>query len=248
MKSSYTLVQPSVHRLIFCLMLMIPQASTGQVLISLVLGDDLNSGKVEFGLDGGASIISQQGTGSLNNFNLGFYFDIKINDSWMYHTGVIVKSTMGAGGLPVYGLGDAQLDDLFKEGHVDRTMNYFNVPFFIKYKTPSYIYIEAGLQLGLLYGARDQFKSVVNGEDLTYDVDVRNQFKALDAGVAGGVGYRLMKGNGMNLGIRYYLGFMNVSTVAGTEVLNRSLYLNIGIPIGKGKAREKREQKEKGSG
>lgn len=31
--------------------------SRGQVLISLLLGDELNSGKIEFGLDGGVNFM-----------------------------------------------------------------------------------------------------------------------------------------------------------------------------------------------
>ena len=55
----------------------------GQVIISLLLGDNLNTGKIEFGLDGGANLSSQTGTTGGNNlttFNLGFYFDIKLKD------------------------------------------------------------------------------------------------------------------------------------------------------------------------
>ena len=55
------------------------------------------------------------------------------------------------------------------------------------------------------------------------------------------MGYRLMKGHGMNLGVRYYYGIVDVEIDdAGANVYNRSLYLNVGIPIGAGKAKEKR--------
>ena len=48
-------------------------------------------------------------------FNLGFYFDIrsKKNPAWMINTGVIVKSPMGAHGIPVYSLNDENLDNTF---------------------------------------------------------------------------------------------------------------------------------------
>ena len=52
-----------------------------QVLIALLLGDKLNSGKIEFGLDGGlnySSISSLETDNFKSDFNLGFYFDIKI--------------------------------------------------------------------------------------------------------------------------------------------------------------------------
>ena len=51
--------------------------ANGQVLISLLLGDKLNSGKVEFGLEGGVNYPNMRGLsgGSMKGaFNLGFYF------------------------------------------------------------------------------------------------------------------------------------------------------------------------------
>jgi Outer membrane protein beta-barrel domain len=229
---------------VICIGLMLVQTARGQVLISLLLGDKLNTGKVEFGLDGGASFISQAGRGGTRpTFNLGFYFDIKLKSSWMFHTGVIVKSTMGGGDIPVYDLNDPSLNTLFAGGHIDRTLNYFNVPFFLKYNLPNHFYVEAGPQLGLLYQATDKFIAQVNGNELSYNVDVRKQYRALDAGAAGGIGYRLMGGNGMNLGVRYYLGLVNVSKET-SGVFNRSLYLTVGIPIGAGKARAQKNNQE----
>src|SRR6187397_2495915 len=98
-------------------LLLFANAARSQVLISILLGDKLNSGKIEFGLEGGANwstIKNLDGAKNLTSFNLGFYFDFKLKDtSWMLNTGVIVKSTMGADKLPVYSLGDPSLDNSF---------------------------------------------------------------------------------------------------------------------------------------
>ena len=51
-----------------------------QVIISLLFGDELNSDKVKFGLDGGfnySNLTGTQGSKFLENFNLGLYFDIQ---------------------------------------------------------------------------------------------------------------------------------------------------------------------------
>ena len=56
--------------------------ANSQVLISLLFGDALNSPNVEFGLDGGvnyANISNLETSKFLPIFNLGFYFDIRIN-------------------------------------------------------------------------------------------------------------------------------------------------------------------------
>lgn len=219
-------------------------AGYGQVIISLLLGDKLNTGNIEFGLDGGVNYSWQTGVSyarALPTFNLGFYFDIKTkHPKWLVHTGVIVKSTMGANGIPVYLLNDPDLDNTFAGGSVERTLSYFNVPVFAKRKITDSFYAEGGIMLGLLYNAEDLFKADVQGGEATYTRDIRDQYRALDAGVAFGVGYRLMKGNGMNLGIRGYQGLVNVLEYnPGTPVQNQSLYFTIGIPIGAGKAKQR---------
>jgi hypothetical protein len=50
-----------------------------------------------------------------------------------------------------------------------------------------------------------------------------------------------MKGNGMNLGVSYYYGLLDI-TKDNSGIYNRSLYLSVGIPIGAGKAKAKREK------
>lgn len=210
-----------------------------QVLISLLLGDKLNTGKIEFGLDGGLNLVGIDGvspSSSKPNFNLGFYFDLKLkNPSWMVHTGVIVKSTMGARNIAAYPLNDALLDEVFKKGAVVRKLAYFNVPLTIKYKWRHGFYAEGGIMLGLLHKARDEFLTSVNSkDDLSYTIDIRDGYHPLDAGLIGGVGYRLMRRNGMNLGIRYYYGFVD-TTIGDKGHFNRALYFSVGIPVGIGK-------------
>jgi hypothetical protein len=212
-----------------------------QVLISLVFGDKLNSDKIEFGLDGGLNMANLSGidqSSFANNFNLGFYFDFKLkNPSWMIHTGVIVKSTMGADGIAVYSLNDENLDSSFVGGSVERRLGYFNVPILMKYKFSEKFFGEAGPMLGLMAKSKDVFsKEISDKEDLSYERKIRDLYHPLDAGLMFGVGYRLMGGNGMNLGIRYYEGLVDVEIDDNAaDARNRSLFFTVGIPIGKGK-------------
>src|SRR5690606_4643840 len=106
-----------------------------------------------------STISNLEKTERQTDFNLGFYFDYKLkNLSWMLSTGVIVKSTMGADGIAVYSLNDADLDNAFAGGYANREIKYFNVPIMIKYKFENNIYVKAGTQLGLLHKAFDEFK------------------------------------------------------------------------------------------
>jgi hypothetical protein len=227
--------------LLFLALLIAAYSGNSQVIISLLLGDKLNSDKIEFGLDGGlnwSDIHGLQDAKILTGFNLGFYFDIKLkNPSWMLNTGVIVKSPMGAGDLPVYSLDNAALDSAFVGGTVKIKIRYFNVPVMMKYQFSNHIYAKAGIQLGLKAKAFDEFYNEVKDKnDLKYKLNTKGHYHALDAGLAFGLGYRLMKGNGMNFGLQYYLGLIDVVIDdESPSQFNRSLYLTAGIPIGKNK-------------
>lgn len=234
---------PGVRTLLLAAALLLPAAAAeAQVLISLLLGDRLNSGKVEFGLDGGMNLTSMQGVEHAEgtwSWNLGFYFDIKLRDPWMIHTGVIVKSTLGAGGLPVYSLGDPVLDAAFSGGVVTTKLQYFNVPVLAKYHLNNHWFVVAGPMLGLLHKATDEFaNSVHDPADLTYELKTKAGYHPLDAGLMLGAGYRLLGGHGMNLGIGYYLGLVDVVIDdSKPNRYNRSLYFTAGIPIGAEKAK-----------
>lgn len=220
-----------------------------QVLISILLGDKLNSGKIEFGLEGGWSLATLDGidpSSPHSNYNLGFYFDFAMkNPSWYVSTGVRVKSTMGAEGIAVYPLNEPGLDQVFAAGSVTRKLNYFNVPVMMKYMFKNHLYAQAGIQLGLKYKAKDEFLNSVNeDDDLSYTLDIKKQYHPLDGGLCAGLGYRLVKGNGMNLGVQYYYGLVDVRVSdASPDEFNRVLYVNVGIPIGKGKAAAKAAEK-----
>lgn len=213
-----------------------------QILISLVFGDKLNSDKIEFGLDGGLNVTTIQGLDNADyfkGFNIGFYFDIKLfkNRQWMLNSGVIVKSTHGADGLPVYSLNNAALDSSFAGGSVSKRNQYFNVPIEIKYAFKNRIYAKAGVMAGLRYKATDKFKNSINDDDdLNHDVDTKDDYHPIDFGLVAGLGYRIMGGNGMNIGVQYYLGLVDITIDdSRPNEYNTGFYFTVGIPVGKAK-------------
>ena len=237
----------TMRALFLCLLMTICYTSShGQVLISILFGEKLNSPNIEFGLDGGLNLASIEGLQPSSNhgtLNLGFYFDFKLkkNPSWMLHTGVIVKSTMGAKDIPVYPTGSPDLDNAMVGGSVERRLGYFNVPILMKYKFANNLFIEAGPMVGLMNrSTQDVFKADLNEkDDLTYKLNIKDRYHPLDAGMMAGIGYRLLGGNGMNLGVRYYFGFVDITIDDATiSQYNRALYLAVGIPIGVGKKAE----------
>jgi hypothetical protein len=104
--------------------------------------------------------------------------------------------------------------------------------------------VEVGPQLGLLHKATDEFTTtILHKDDLVFSNNVRDQYRRIDAGITFGLGYRLLKGNGMNLGVRYYAGLVNIlKENPGGSQRNSSFYIFAGIPIGAGKDPEKNDK------
>jgi hypothetical protein len=217
--------------------------SQSQVLITILLGDKLNSDGLEFGLEGGLnwSNISGLETNSFaRKWNLGFYFDIRIKNQWFLYTGVLVKSNSGVDKLK-----DGDLDMLNAtkylelngesiNGDYNQVMNYFLVPVLIKYKTKKYFYGEIGPQFGLMHKSYIEFTSDIDGKDATIREYNKDNINKIDVGIMVGIGYQLLKGNGWTIGAKYYYGFIDVyREIENTK--NSSIFLKMNIPIGAGK-------------
>ena len=209
-----------------------------QVLISLVFGDALNSEKIEFGLTGGYNrswISDIDEADGLNNFNLGFYFLINLKNNSYLSTGVLVKSNVGATGMNTYPLGDPDFDKVYEDGTLTKKIHYFYVPILFHQRFNNRWFLEGGFQLGLRNKAQDIFEKEALDGELSYKRDVRDQYKHLDAGLAGCIGYKFKKApKSMAAGIGYYYGLMNVSEVEDVIIKNSSMYLFVRIPIGAG--------------
>jgi hypothetical protein len=220
----------------------ISHTAQSQILISLLLGDKLNSPNLEFGIEGGfnrtwlSGIDEATGDGYLH---LGFYFDIRIkNDLWL-NTGLRVKSNTGAKSINAYPLNNTELDAVFQNGSVDRRIGYWYVPFHLKYRfgKNDQFFVNGGGQVGLRHRATDTFlNSFIDEDDVSYTLNIGDQIKRFDAGLSGGFGYKF-KGTGMNLGLTYYHGLTNIMKTTDLEQYNyrsrnSSLYLYVNVPVG----------------
>ena len=171
----------------------------------------------------------------VNFFNLGFYFHINLEGNSYLSTGVLVKSTIGASGMATYPVGDTNIDSVFADGELTKKINYFYVPIMWHQRFSQRWYVEGGVQLGLRNKSYDNFTSKYEGDDLSYKIDARDQYKYLDAGLIRGVGYKWKKEiKSISSGINYYYGLMNVSDVDGVTVKNSAFYVYIKVPIGAG--------------
>jgi hypothetical protein len=212
-----------------------------QVLLSLIFGDKLNSEGLEFGLEGGmnwSNISNLDADKSLSSFNLGFYFDFKLKNQWNLYTGVLVKAKMGDLNLSEDDLVFLEVTPNAEAGEYSQKLNYFIVPALLKYNFENRIYVEAGPQFGLMYKSWVEFLADNDDRSIRTRDYNKDNINKLDVGFTIGTGYKLMKDNGMTLGIKYYNGLTNVySGRSGTR--NSSLFLKVNIPIGAAKNDEK---------
>lgn len=208
-----------------------------QILISLLLGDKLNSEGIEFGLEGGinwAKISEMETDASRRALNLGFYFDIRMKNQFWIHTGFLAKTTFGADNLTQNDLNFLDASTYEVDGDYNQTLNYFVLPVLAKYKFKNHIYLEAGPQFGMVYRPYVEFLESNDDYDARIREYIMEKINRLDAGIRTGIGYKLLQGKGMNIGIAYYYGFANVyKDRSGTN--NQSFFIVADIPIGRDK-------------
>lgn len=230
------------------LLLLFSITTQSQVLISLLLGDSLNSDKLEFGMETGINFSSISGMESSDRkafFNIGFYFDFKLkNPQWSVYTGVLVKANQGLNNLTTNDLAFLETQLQEEEGTYSQRLNTFLVPALIKYGFNSGIYVEGGMQFGLVTKAYVEFNSDVDGLEVRTRESNRDQINRIDAGLLGGLGFRFKKGKRITVGAKYYYGLVDVyKSRTGTK--NSTFFLKANFTVGAKKAKEKAAEKAK---
>ena len=226
--------------------------SQSQVLISIILGDKLNSPDLEFGVDGGLSLTSITGLESHSmapSLHLGFYFDFRIKNQWWLNTGVLVKSSQGANKLSENDVANLypEFTQYVDSGKFSQSFGYFNVPIMVKYRLKNQIYFEGGVQASLMTKAILHYEHNFDERDLTSSWENTPEFNRIDFGFVVGGGYKLLDGEGMNIGVKYYLGVVDITKTNQDNNYNSAIYVKVDIPIGKKKAEAARAEQEKAS-
>ena len=224
--------------LLLLVLFLLPSVGNSQVLISLLLGDKLNTGKIEFGLEGGVnwSKISGMESGSYYRaLNLGFYFDIRVKQPWYIYTGVLVRARQGTANLSEADLEFLNAETYDVPGEYSQVTSTFIVPIMLKYRFESNVFVYGGPQFGLMYNAWVDFESNADNKEAEIKEFNEDLINRIDAGVTFGIGYKLHRkdDHGMSFALRYYYGFVDVyKNKSGTE--NRVIFLTMTVPIGVG--------------
>ncbi|MCU7552312.1 PorT family protein [Chitinophagaceae bacterium LB-8] len=210
-----------------------------QVVIALLFGDKLNTGKLEFGLVVSPAFTNFTNTVSnaRSGLNLALYFNIHPDNKFFLHVEGVGKGAFGAKDIIPYPTGNDTLDHLFSTGSVERKIQIFSMPVLVRYKMTDLFFAEVGIQPSLRLKAKDFFNTKIMENDLDYTIKVTKELPRLDFGVAGGLFYKFRKDKkSMGLGIRYYYGLIDFNkTQEGTQS-NTAWLLNVTIPVGTGKS------------
>jgi hypothetical protein len=206
-----------------------------QIIIALLFGEKLNSGKLEFGLVLSPAITNLTNTGGeyRGALNLGMFFNVRPDKKFFLHAELTPKSSIGAKNINPYSLGNDSIDKFFKEGSVERIIKTMGVTLLGRYAISSKFFADAGFQPDLLYKERDIFESTYNDNELQYTQKLEDKFTRLNLQVAAGLFYKFKPDKGsMGIGLRYLHGLIDIDKLlAGTQV-NTCWQLNITIPIG----------------
>src|SRR5688572_30286099 len=103
----------------FVLLVTCLHSARAQVLIAILFGEKLNTGKVEFGITVTPTFtnITNIESDFKTGLNFGIYFNIRPDKKFFLHIEGIAKGTFGATDITPYPTGSEPLDTLFTGGN-----------------------------------------------------------------------------------------------------------------------------------
>jgi len=217
------------------LLFLIAVSARSQIIIALLFGDKLNTGKLEFGLVVTPSLTNLTNTDGKyrSGLNLGLYFNVHPEKKLFLHLELTAKETLGAQNIAPYPTGNDSLDILFSEGSVERKIKGFNVILVGRYSLSQHFFLDGGIQPNLMFKSRDVFTSKINDSELEYSVKIDDHITRLDFGVTGGLFYKFKPDKrSMGMGLRYVYGVTDIDKFHSGIQANTAWMLAITIPVG----------------
>ena len=206
-----------------------------QVVIAILFGDKLNSGKLEFGLTVNPALtdITNSGGEYKGGLNLGIYFNIWADKKFFLHAEAIAKGAFGSKDISPYPTGNDTLDHLYIGGSIKRKIRSFSLPLLARYSITKKFFADAGIQTNLMLKAEDIFHTRINDNSLDYKTKVTDDYTRLDFGLAAGLFYKFRNDKkSMGMGVRYVQGLTDISKNANGTQANSAWLITITIPIG----------------
>ncbi len=217
----------------------------GQVVLSLIFGDKLNTDELSFGLHFDYSWNTLSGihpSSSLAKFDLGTFLTYKLNEKWRANVEMMAKYSRGAAGMKPYSVGNATIDAAYASGEFTRNIGYLALPVTIQYLLSKEFYFEAGPSMAIRLNAKDKFAVSLPQGESALERDSKANISTFDVGMLGGMGLLIGKAKVMSVGVRYGWGFSDVVKDMAGQQSNNSFYIYTHMPIGRAKAARKRAE------
>ena len=207
----------------------------GQVLLTIIFGDKLNSPTTEFGLNAGVSLSSLTGFDNSthsNNLAMGMFFTWKFHERYQFQPELYFSFKGGAENMPPFFIDDPGVELPIDQMDISRKTNYLSLPLLFKVKMVNQFRFIIGPQFSLMSSNTDYMRYKVDKKkDLVARQKDRSEVGAMDIGISTGIGYKLGKGEGVSIEAKYYLGLLDTSARPDINSKNRMIILQAGIPI-----------------
>jgi len=229
---------------VFILMvIMAANLAHSQVLIALLFGDKLSTDKFQLGIRLAGNLenfTGWEGTQSQFAFGFGIYGALKLSPKFSLQPELLFKDPRGAERLPTKAFGNADLDPLLANAAVAAKLAYVSLPILLKYHLTPQFSVGFGPQLGYISSARYEYKAQVYAkDDLFFKEDIKSTVNSLDFALAFNLEYTLQKQRPIQIGLRYYVGLVDVfKDSSGHSAKNSVFQVYLGIPVG-GQPKEK---------
>ncbi|WP_264534893.1 porin family protein [Flavobacterium sp. N1736] len=181
-----------------------------------------NAQETKFGVKAGLNISNIGGdvedNSAIVGFHVGGFAEIKLSEKFAIQPELLF-STQGS-----------KIEDSGENFSAEDKLNlsYINVPIMAKFYVAPKFSLEAGPQIGFLVSAKDKYKETFDGETISSNEDVKDNFKSIDFGVNLGAGFDFTEN--LSAGVRYNIGLSNIAEAEGEDFkLNNSVFsLSVG--------------------
>ncbi|WNJ20666.1 outer membrane beta-barrel protein [Pontibacter sp. G13] len=201
----------------FFLLLMISTLSFSQArgqaaILAMIFGDKVASENFYLSLEIGgnlADIPPFPRSKRLVAVNFGLGINIKLKDKWYIVPQFLPLQPKGYRYEGSLESGVFELDSLYSNVDIKRTISYIDVPLYLYYRPYRRWGIGVGPKIGFMTNASDYYES----ELANLEVFVKDEVNSVDFGIAIDIALELIaarKGKGLYLHFNYYQGFTQV--------------------------------------
>lgn len=214
----------------------VPKVAKSQILISILFGEQLNSGNMEFGLVAGMNLSTLPGLEApefKRSFGLGLFLDYKISETWILAVEANVKNALGASNLQLSDFPYAVYDTIItKSDKAYRNLNLINIPVLINYRLSNQFGAGVGVYASYIHGTRDYIHYTQKNWNSTFERSFTNQINRFDFGISGMLHYHFTGDPGIQIRGKINYGFAEIfKETSGLSSHNFWYTIAVAIPI-----------------